>query len=760
MGHRLQAEYISSCGLLQAILLLGSIYLAVCEPKIQCPQDLGNKTVPATLTDGLNVGSTAKFLCPSGQYAWPESSRTCQANGKWTDIKNSSGKKMREILCKKIRCPDPVIFENGDFHPRGPFYVDFNITFMCNDGYIPRGSMVRSCKKNGKWSGETAICDDGAGHCPDPGSPLGAIKTGVRYDVDGSVSYKCITGLTLIGSSKRTCLENRRWSGTEVICLYPYTFDLPEEAGEYFAGSLSGILKTSEKKGTVGRTVKISKDGILHVYILLDASNSVGEDNFEIFKDCAEILVTRLGVFDMNIQFGIISFATEPKIIVRVSNNEDVDEVLEHIENELKYSDHKDKSGTNTYAALNSVHEMMSLQEETYKNMTLWLSVHHVIILLTDGKANMGGRPVEMIKKIRQYLDIANKREDYLDVYAFGVGKDTDRTELNEIASQKENEKHAYVLDTAEDMKNTFQKIIHISNYGEMCGFNDETEEDEKSFHHPWNVEIRTPSTNPCLGSLISSRWVLSAAHCFKGVHEPNAYIFEIGDEKYNGENIFIHDCYNLSRKVDRGTTQDYDYDVALVKLSKKVKFSKSARPICLPCTEPANRAMKKKKSASCDEHRVFLLSASDVPAGFLSKEVKDKIEKLKELHVHIKNNNLREACISAIQNFELYKSINPHDMVSPRHLCVQGQMSCKGESGGSLFVNIRDRKRFFQVGVLSFGIFNPCTKPGIRKASPSDARDFYVNVLEVLPWLHKHLKEELGFQPDNKNYKEVVCPT
>ncbi|KAG9467562.1 hypothetical protein GDO78_014689, partial [Eleutherodactylus coqui] len=757
---RVQAENLSLGRLLRVVLFLGSIFVAACETEVQCPQDLGNRTATVAFTNGLKVGSNAKFLCPSGQYPWPQSSRTCQANGKWTDIKNTAGRKMKEISCKQIRCPDPIIFENGEFHPRGPFFVDSNITFICNDGYIPRGSMVRTCKTNGKWSGETAICDNGAGHCPDPGLPPGALKTGVRYNMDETVSYKCSTGLTLIGSSKRTCLESRRWSGTEATCQFSYTFDLPEEAGEYFAGSLSGILKTSEKKsGSVGRTVKIKKDGILHVYILLDASNSVGEDNFEIFKECAEILVSKLGGLDMKIEFGVISFATEPKVIVNIANSDDADEVMELLENEVKYSNHRDKSGTNTYSALKEVHKMISFQEQKYKDPTVWNSIHHVIVLLTDGKANMGGRPVEMIRMIRNHLRITENREDHLDVYSFGVGEDTDKTELSELASQKENEKHVFVLNTAEDMKTTFQKIIHISDYGEMCGLNDETTEDEKSFHYPWNVRIKTQSTSPCFGSLISSSWVLSAAHCFMDFDTPEKYLFEIGEETYKGQKIFIHDCYNLTRKVGKGIIQDYDYDVALVKLSKKVTFSKSARPICLPCTEPANRAMKQKKSASCEEHRTFLLSSSEVPARYLSREGQQRNE-LKELHVDIKNNNLREACILGIQNSEKYKNITPHEMISPRHLCVQGQMSCKGESGGSLFVNTRDRSRFFQVGILSFGTFNPCHTPQRQTSFPSYARDFYVNVLEVLPWLHKNLKEEIEFQPGIKDYNEVVCPT
>ncbi|KAM4021096.1 complement C2-like [Anomaloglossus baeobatrachus] len=757
MRHQLPAEQVSSGGLLQVVLLLGSIFAAACDENVQCPQNLGNWTSTVVFTDGLNVGSTAKFLCPQGLYPWPQNRRTCLKTGKWTDIKNSYGKKLKEISCKKIRCPDPDIFENGEFNPRGPFYIDSNITFMCNDGYIPRGSMVRICKKNGKWSGETAICDNGAGHCPDPGLPPGAMKTGIRYDIDDSVKYKCVSGLTLIGSSTRTCLDNRRWSGNEVTCQFPYTFDLPEEAGEFFAGSLSGIVQYSERKEQVGRTVKINNDGILNVYILLDASSSVGEETFDIFKECAEMLVIKLGRFDMKIEFGVISFATEPKVIVRISNEDEIEDVLDLFDTDLKYSDHRDKSGTNTYAALRQVYEMMAFQEQKYKkNPAKWNSIHHVIVLLTDGKANMGGRPVEMIKKINEYLNISKNREDHLDVYAFGIGEDTDKTELNELASQKENEKHVFILDTADDMKTAFQEITSIKDYGEMCGLNDETDESATSLSYPWNVKIGFGKTSPCFGSLISSRWVLSAAHCFTNSQNPDGYTFEIGDTSYKPEGIFIHDCYDLRRKSGRGIPQDFDYDVALVKLKEKVKFSISARPICLPCTEPANRAMKKRKDASCDEHRAFLQKGSDVMAEFLSRDRPKK--ELKKMEVYIKYDNLREACVSAIKGFDTYKNITPHDMASPRHLCVQGEMSCKGESGGSLFVN-PNKRRFFQVGVLSFGTFDPCETAKRKTSFANYARDFYIDLLQVLPWLHEHLKDDIEFQPGTE-IKEVVCPS
>ncbi|XP_075042650.1 complement C2-like [Mixophyes fleayi] len=767
MGHTMGTQCIKSGGFLKISLLLVSIFAVAGEFPVTCPPNAGFPNGLTHLTNGLNVGSTAKFLCPTGEYSWPVSSRTCKSDGQWNAMRSSTGRKSSQIYCRKMRCPEPLEFENGGFHPRGPYLVGSNITFMCNDGYIPRGSMERTCKINGKWSGETAVCDDGAGHCSDPGIAPGAQKTGNRYDVDEKVSYWCSRGLFLMGSAQRTCLESRRWSGTDASCQYPFSFDLPEEVGEYFAGSLSGILNTNNNKvsKSAGRTLKIQKDGILNVYILLDASESVGEENFEISKECTEILVSQLGQFDMKIQFGILSYASEPNVIVKIHDEDadDPDEVLNIIGKDLKYSNHKEKSGTNIYAALKSVLDMMSFQETKYKNKDEWNSIHHAIILLTDGKSNMGGRPVDIIKSIKNFLNIAQNREDYLDIYAFGISEEVDKTELSEIASQKDKEKHVFILKDAESMKDTFQKIIEIKNYGEMCGLNDETSESETSHRYPWNVLINSQASNPCFASLISSSWVLSAAHCFKEGKEANLYSFEIGGELYHGTQIEIHDCYQLRRKVNRGVQEDYDYDVALVKLDKKVKFSKTARPICIPCTEPANRAMKKGKSANCNEHRQRLLGKSEIPAGFLSvaKASPDTPNKkeLEEKHVQIKVDNARDTCTLAIHSWDHFKNISINDMASPRHLCVEGDMSCKGESGGSLFVDLRERQRFFQVGILSFGIYNPCKTRGTRKHA-DNARDFYVNVMEVLPWLQKHLAEELDFLPGIEAQEKVVCPT
>ncbi|KAM8952766.1 LOW QUALITY PROTEIN: complement C2-like [Pelodytes ibericus] len=740
--------------------LITFIRLAEPDSSVECPPITGFTGPLTRVSDGLREGSTAQFICPTGQYPWPVSSRTCLPTGKWSVIKSSTGRKYNSITCKNMRCPAPISFDNGEFFPRGPYMVGANITFQCNDGYQMRGSRERTCKKNAKWSGEMAVCDDGVGHCPDPGVPPGAVKTGVRYDIDESVYYDCSSGLILMGTKRRTCLESRRWSGNEASCQYPYAFDLPEDVGNRFIGSISGVLKTKQKPGnkSVGRTITIKKDGILNVHILLDASQSIGQDNFNIYKECAQFIVDGLGRFDMKVQFSILSYASETHVIIRVhdKDSDDSDIVSKMIEDDLSFSSHTGKSGTNTKAAIEEVLEIMAFQETKYSK-TMWESIQHVIILLTDGKANVGGQPKEAINRIREFLDINPKREDFLDVYVFGVGAESvDKVELNDIASKKEGEKHVFILESADDMKKVFAEILVIKTYGDMCGLNDELDADKWSHHYPWTASIQTTAKEPCLGSLISKYWVLSAAHCFK---IEQAKMVQIGHKKYKVKEMHIHECYNLTRKASRGVKEDYDYDVALLKLEEPVEFSTSASPICVPCTEPANRAMKKIPQSTCKEHREWLFNSNEVPAGYLAKDAKKpKDRSLTRLSVNIQINQARDACVSAVRTWDPYKTTDPSLLVSPRHLCVKGDMSCKGESGGPLFMDLK--RRFFQVGVLSFGLFNPCLND-TRKAPPpgTEARDFYVSILEILPWLRRYVSDDLEFLPGTEVQENLQCP-
>ncbi|XP_071999281.1 coagulation factor X-like [Engystomops pustulosus] len=98
----------------------------------------------------------------------------------------------------------------------------------------------------------------------------------------------------------------------------------------------------------------------------------------------------------------------------------------------------------------------------------------------------------------------------------------------------------------------------------------------------PWQVMIRTArDTDFCSGSLISQRWVVSAAHCFESI---NPHHVTIGDyDKYRRDKdeqkiavlkVFSHPYY---------LGEFYDHDIALLYLRSPAIFSDYVRPICLP---------------------------------------------------------------------------------------------------------------------------------------------------------------------------------
>ncbi|XP_053315923.1 coagulation factor VII-like [Spea bombifrons] len=100
--------------------------------------------------------------------------------------------------------------------------------------------------------------------------------------------------------------------------------------------------------------------------------------------------------------------------------------------------------------------------------------------------------------------------------------------------------------------------------------------------HCPWQVLIRTSrGIDFCGGTLISSRWVLSAAHCFEGI---NPHHVTIGDydklrrdqdeQKIAVLKFFSHPHY---------LGEYYDHDIALLYLRSAVILNDYARPICLP---------------------------------------------------------------------------------------------------------------------------------------------------------------------------------
>uniref|UniRef100_A0A452U9M3 Complement C2 n=1 Tax=Ursus maritimus TaxID=29073 RepID=A0A452U9M3_URSMA len=700
-----------------------------------------------TLSHGWAPGSVLTYSCPLGRYPVP-ASRLCKSNGQWQSLRSTQ---LTKAVCKPVRCPAPVSFENGMFTPRlGSHPVGGNLSFQCEDGLTLRGSPVRQCRPNGMWDGETAVCDNG-GECPAPQLNGGWGLPGTS-ESDACPGGLCgDRGLLATALTRASRWAPGAWSGTEPICRQPYSYDFPEDVAPALGTSFSHLLgatnPTQKKTKGVGRKIQIQRSGHLNLYLLLDASQSVAEDDFQIFKESAILMVDRIFSFEINVSVAIITFASKPQVVMSVlyDDSRDVTEVINSLNN-INYKDHENGTGTNTYAALNSVHIMMNNQMQRLGMKTAaWQEIRHAIILLTDGKSNMGGSPKLAVDNIREILNINQQRSDYLDIYAIGVGKlDVDWRELNELGSKKDGERHAFILQDTEALYQVFEHMLDVSQLTDtICGVGNMSANASVQERTPWHVTIKPRSQETCRGALISDQWVLTAAHCFRNAENSSLWRVNVGDpnsqwgKDFSIEKAVISSGFDVFAKKDQGIREFYGDDIALLKLAEKVKMSTHARPICLPCTVEANLALRRPPGSTCRDHGECWGSGP-----------------MRSWHWGL-GVMTRTVCIKAVSQdkttFPDLKDVR--EVVTDQFLCSgmeKDDNPCRGESGGAVF--LERRHRFFQVGLVSWGLYNPCGKSNknSRQRAPKGKipRDFHINLFRLQPWLRQHLEGILNFLP------------
>ncbi|XP_017299780.1 trypsin-like [Diaphorina citri] len=100
---------------------------------------------------------------------------------------------------------------------------------------------------------------------------------------------------------------------------------------------------------------------------------------------------------------------------------------------------------------------------------------------------------------------------------------------------------------------------------------------------YPWVVALEQAGKFFCGGTLISDRYVLTAAHCRQKdlivvISEHNrATVYETQIETRRVVKVLTHPKYNAQG------AKSHDHDIALLKLDTPLEFKPTVSPVCLP---------------------------------------------------------------------------------------------------------------------------------------------------------------------------------
>ncbi|XP_023287914.1 trypsin-1-like [Orussus abietinus] len=219
---------------------------------------------------------------------------------------------------------------------------------------------------------------------------------------------------------------------------------------------------------------------------------------------------------------------------------------------------------------------------------------------------------------------------------------------------------------------------------------------------YPWMTALMYRGRFYCGGSLISSRYVLTAAHCVEGFQKSLITIRLLEHNRNTSHSRVME--YKVQEVIRHGaySTVNYNNDIALLKIAEDLKFSGPLRPVCLP------------------ERGKTFSGEMAIVTGWGALE-----------EGGVGSSTLQEVTVPILSNAECRATKYPARRITDNMLCAgftEGSKdSCQGDSGGPLHV-VNETVHHI-AGVVSWG--EGCAQPNYPGV--------YSRVNRFLSWIERN---------------------
>uniref|UniRef100_A0A668SAY1 Ovochymase 2 n=1 Tax=Oreochromis aureus TaxID=47969 RepID=A0A668SAY1_OREAU len=244
---------------------------------------------------------------------------------------------------------------------------------------------------------------------------------------------------------------------------------------------------------------------------------------------------------------------------------------------------------------------------------------------------------------------------------------------------------------------------------------------------HPWLVSLQNRGSHFCGGSILSDRWIMTAAHCFTSLVIVGEFDQRVHDEEeqvFLVKSVSVHEKYNPALPMN--------YDIALIELNQRIQMGARVQPICLPLP-----------------NENILPQTTCMTAGWGRIKERGRLPVvLREVHLDLVDGAKCKYVLQTLKGSMMnQRLIRPQPSMTV--LCAGpetgGRDACQGDSGGPLVCPARSEgHHWVALGVTSWGKGcgrswgNNSSRPPSKRGSPG----IFTDVRLLLPWIKRKLRE------------------